>query len=289
MAQFAKQIEAGEFGEKQETTFPEAAKKYMLSGGERQFLPKLLDYFRGVGLSRIGQAAIEEAALALYPTATPATRNRQVYTPVSAVLKHAGHLIALKRPKGAQGEQRLEWLRDENEAGRLFMECHKVDPELAALVITLVYTGMRLGECLKLTCRDLDWTQEPPVALCGKTKNGEPRLVVLPPYAVVTLRTHPRGIDRGDEPIFRFKRERYLYTKLARATKAAGVPWFTFHSARHTWATWMRRFGGLDTRGLVGTGAWRDQKSANRYAHTVSTEEARKALVLPVPKQRSVG
>jgi hypothetical protein len=50
----------------------------------------------------------------------------------------------------------------------------------------------------------------------------------------------------------------------------------------------MRRFGGLDTRGLVGTGRWKDQKSAARYAHVVTTEEARKADLLPVPRVKAV-
>lgn len=46
----------------------------------------------------------------------------------------------------------------------------------------------------------------------------------------------------------------------------------------------MRRYGGLDTRGLVGTGAWASEKSAARYAHVVVSEEARKADRLPAIK-----
>jgi hypothetical protein len=37
----------------------------------------------------------------------------------------------------------------------------------------------------------------------------------------------------------------------------------------------------LDTRGLVGTGAWKDRKSAERYEHVVITEEAQRAALLP--------
>lgn len=43
------------------------------------------------------------------------------------------------------------------------------------------------------------------------------------------------------------------------------------------------RVGGLDTRGLVGTGTWKDQKSAARYAHVVVTDEAQRAALLPTP------
>ena len=35
----------------------------------------------------------------------------------------------------------------------------------------------------------------------------------------------------------------------------------------------MRRYGGLDTKGLVATKNWRDERSAARYAHAVAREE----------------
>jgi hypothetical protein len=41
------------------------------------------------------------------------------------------------------------------------------------------------------------------------------------------------------------------------------LEWVTFRTFCHTCATWMRRYGGLDTKGLVGTGRWRDEQSAD--------------------------
>jgi integrase len=46
-----------------------------------------------------------------------------------------------------------------------------------------------------------------------------------------------------------------------------------FHTFRHTWATWMRRYGGADVQGLAETGNWRDPRSAQRYSHAVAREE----------------
>jgi len=48
----------------------------------------------------------------------------------------------------------------------------------------------------------------------------------------------------------------------------------------------MRRYGGLDTSGLLETGAWRDRSTAARYEHLDATEEAQKADLLPVPRNR---
>jgi hypothetical protein len=43
----------------------------------------------------------------------------------------------------------------------------------------------------------------------------------------------------------------------------------------------MRRYGGLDTTGLVETGAWRSRQAASVYEHAAPSEEARKADLLP--------
>lgn len=119
------------------------------------------------------------------------------------------------------------------------------------------------------------------------TKSGEPRGVHLPPIVVAALANHPRGPDRPGEPVFRFRKNSRLYGMLAEVLAAAKIvlaPRIGFHLLRHTWATWMRRHGGLDTRGLVGTGAWSDEAAASRYAHVVATEEARRADRLPTPR-----
>jgi integrase len=54
-----------------------------------------------------------------------------------------------------------------------------------------------------------------------------------------------------------------------------------FHTFRHTWATWMRRYGGADIQGLAETKNWRDPKSAARYSHVVAREEWDRVDSLP--------
>jgi integrase len=279
------EIKAGRYQKSNGPTFAAALVAYLKDGHSKRFYKPILEHFGETPLAHIDQDAIAEAAEALHPNGKPATRNRQVYTPVNAVLKHAGVTIGLRRPKGAQGEKRTQWLRDEAEAGRLFAEAAKVDAELSTLLMFLVYTGMRLGEALAIDGGDLDL--ESRVIYLPKTKNGQARAVHLTPYLVAALANHPRGVEKGTR-LFKFYKGQRLYQKLAKATKAAGVPWFTFHHACHTYATWMRRHAGLDERGLVGTGRWTDQKSVSRYAHVVTTEEARKADLLPVPGLKPV-
>src|SRR5262249_41074819 len=146
-------------------------------------------YFGETPLVDIDQAAIDAAALALYPAAAPATRNRSVYTPASAVLKHAGHGFALRRPKGGEGRRLSGWLWPE-EAFALFAAAGKLDPELRRLLILLCYTPTRLSEVLATTRRDLRLAEN--FLFVPDSKNGEPRPVHLPPHVVGELKVQLR-------------------------------------------------------------------------------------------------
>src|SRR5262249_53573418 len=57
--------------------------------GERIYLQKLLEHFGDKPISQLSQVELDTAASFLFPGRSPATLNRQVYTPVSAVLRHA--------------------------------------------------------------------------------------------------------------------------------------------------------------------------------------------------------
>ena len=95
---------------------------------------------------------------------------------------------------------------------------------------------------------------------------------------------HPRGLDRPGKQVFRWHKGGRLYNLLNKAAKDAGISLPTreaFHVFRHTYGTWMRRYAGSDTKGLVSTGAWKSEQSASRYAHAVVSEEATKASLLP--------
>jgi hypothetical protein len=50
----------------------------------------------------------------------------------------------------------------------------------------------------------------------------------------------------------------------------------------------MHNYAGLDTYGLTRTGRWKDPDSADRYRHTIASPEARRADLLPVPRQNSI-
>jgi len=279
------EIERGAFVPKGALTFAEAALSYLKSGGDGRFLKPLTEHFTTTPMMSIGQDQIDEAAHLLYPDASPATRNRQVYTPMSAIMQHAKMNVRLRRPKGAQGSQKTEWMTPE-QAERLLIAAETEDAEFRVFLALLCYTGLRLSEALAVECQQIDL--EHMMIFVPKTKNGDARAVHIAQPLVVELANHPQGLSRQGR-LFRFNKNGRLYTLMRKAKTKAGLPNVTFHTCRHTWATWMRRFGKLDTKGLVGTGAWKDEKSASRYQHVVVTEEAQRADMLPVLKRAKRG
>lgn len=291
--QIERDIERGAFAERGEPTFEAAVIKYLNHGGDARFVGRLLDHFQKTPLREFNQDFIDEAAFAFYPEASAATRNRQFYTPVSAILKRSGIRFAIERPEGSRGRKLLGWLWPD-QAERLFTEADRIDPEFGLLLRVLCYTGMRLSEAINHFTVDglrLDAMAmvdgemvATPFAYIPKTKNGSPRPIHFPPHLAEGLRAHPRGLDRAGT-VFRFHKGGPLYIMLRTAAEAAGVTLperQAFHLFRHTYGTWMRRYAGLDARGLVGTGAWDSEQSTNRYAHTIASEDARRADLLPV-------
>jgi integrase len=305
------QIERGEYPEKAQVpdspTFLTAAVAYMHAGGERAHMAKLINHFGEIRLTEIDQIAIDAAATKLFPSASPATRNRKVYTPASAVLRQAGVDIRLKRPKGAKGRV-LSAFMTPSDAAAIISAAHSQDPAFALLLKFLLYTGVWISEALALRWEDMALEDGTPRV--GKTKNGDPRTMRLREDLRLELIAHRGARQHGK--VFDFTPGGGLKDRMVRARMEAsgvfmpkrisGAPpenrrplphrlsWVTFHTFRHTWATWMRRYGGLDEIGLVATGNWRDARSARRYAHAVARDEWSKVDLLPsiAPKLRAV-
>lgn len=291
LKRWEQEIERGSYASPTDATFASTAVSYMNLGGDRRFLKRLLEHFGDRPLKDIDQAEIDALAVRLYPDATDATRNRQVYTPISAVMRHGGHRLDLRRPRWASGQRQTAWLWPE-QAEALFAEAEKLDRSFAALLITLCYTGLRLSEALNLTWKNVRLADG--YAYIPDTKNEEPRAVFLPPVAVAALANMGRG-DQREPRVFRFSKSGHLYSLLRLAAIRSNVDLperSAFHIFRHTYATWMRRYAGADSAALIATGAWKDRKSVDRYTHAVVSEEAQRAALLPVGKsvdKRNVG
>jgi integrase len=309
--QIERDIEAGTFASGDGMTFLSAAVAYMKAGGERTFLGTIIEYngayaIRNKPIDTIATQDIDHLADALYPNNTPQSRNRQVYTPIIAVLRRAGVERRFNRPKGWEGKKSKSSLEAE-EAFALLDAADNRDREFGLLCYTLLYTGRRIGDFLddntKLRNLNLSKSDGSGTLYLGKTKNREPMTVYLPPHVVDKFKAMPPRpvrkdgrprqdagvpfLDRSpDTRLFRFHKGGALRAMLAEAMKNAGLSFPKrergFHLFCHTYATWMLPMVG-DNYGLARTGRWKDPRSAEGYLHTKVSSEARRADLLPTP------
>lgn len=282
LAKIERDIERGAYTDGPVKTFADAVRSYLYADGDGRFLRRLTLHFgETMPLAKVDQAAVDEAAAKLYPHASPATRNRQVYCPVSAVLQHAGIKTGLKRPKGGQGKARTTWLREE-QAFALLASAGALQPRFGALLRFLLYTGCRLSEGLRLRWEDVELQHAQ--ALIRITKNGEPRKVHLTVEMVAQLANMEAKTGR----VFGYNKDGAIYQMFRAAAFKAGLDIderVAFHVLRHTFGAWGRRYGKLDTSGLVATGAWKSEKAARVYEHVDVDEAAKVAEMFPTEKR----
>ena len=302
-----------------EQTFASAAVSYMQAKQQAEYLEPIIEQIGDVPLLEITQSHIDAVAVKLYPHGKPSSRNRTVYTPVMAVMNHAGVMGVrtpdggrkkLERPKGAFETGRTEWLRPltpeqvtallsaaKARSARLALKAEATPSQwrwqaqqfavsadrFAVLLLFYVATGARRAEALRIRPEDVHLDDLEPYCICGKTKNGKPRAMHLPPLLVEELRRMPWGKER----VFSMQRSGRLNGYLREVAEAAGVnihPSIAFHIFRYTYANWMREYAGLDTSALVATGAWKSHSAARRYEGLKPAKEARKANLLPFGK-----
>ena len=156
------------------------------------------------------------------------------------------------------------WL-EPDEAERLIECC---SDRLRPLVIFLLYTGCRISEATSLTWDRVNLSEG--MAYIPKTKNGQPQSLKLPERVVNAL-AQMKHYDNG---FFGYVSAHSTLRAWHTACERAGIDNLTPHDLRHTWATWMRRYGKLDEIGLVSTGRWSSPKSVARYAHAAPSEAA---------------
>jgi len=272
------------------TTFAHAALAYVEGGGSDRFLAPVVEYFTTTLLSKIDQQAIDNAARNLFPKGAAATRNRQVYTPISAVLHYAARRKwcdkpVIERPSQPQG--RIRWISPA-EAERLI---DAADDYFRPLLVFLFYTGARTGEALALTWDDIDLGRGH--VNFPKTKTNFPRGVPLHQRVIAELKeqsvregrvfrrrdgkpyTLPDAANRDDTSA-----GSRIRSPFDRACRKAGIANFTPHDCRHTFATWHYQ-ANRDLTALMRLGGWKTHSMVLRYAHTNVSEHRHTIDALP--------
>jgi integrase len=293
------------FGARAVVTWNSAVNSYLdaapRSASENARLLRLHDHLTGKRLSDINQALVDRITQSrCRPDAQPATKLREVITPIRAVLAHAARrqwcdMPALEAPKGASGVKRTRWLTPAE------VECLATNAakHLVPLILFLAGTGARLSEALALEWADVDLKHGR--VLLRDTKQGRDRVAELPPRSVAALANLPHRAGHVFRPPARRGKQPKSYaetgglyggqiaTAWAGACRRAKITDATPHTLRHTWASWhyaMHR----DLMRLKADGDWSTITQTERYTKLVPgtmAAEIRKFLGLTKLSKRA--
>ncbi|MFY0682786.1 MAG: site-specific integrase [Thalassovita sp.] len=264
-------IQRASLGKRGTLTFAEAAVTYMEAGGEARFLePILLHFGEKARLVDIDNSAVNKAAQSIQPTGAPATINRQIITPISAVYNLAaddGHVPPRRFRRRKEPDAKIRWLTP-SEAETL-LEC--CEPHLLPIVAFLLGTGCRTSEALSLTSDNLHL--ETRQALIPHSKNGTLKMVEFPPRTMRILAAS--GLPEAGAVFRTPKGKAYrlntgsggqIEAGFTKARKAARLgDDVTPHTLRHSFATWHYAVN-KDLLLLMERGGWKKSDMALRYA-----------------------
>lgn len=297
------------FGARASVTFATAVESYLTAAPRKRgtvaAAGKLLQLFDQRRLNSIRQAALDEAYARLLPAdAKPATRLRQVLTPLRAILEHAARRDWCERPAfevPRQPRPRIAWLAPEQATALV----EAAAPHLRPLLVFLIGTGARMSEALELTWHDVDLTAGRVVF--RQTKNGRVHHVDLAPTVRAALAALPHREGNVFRPVRARRKGRdetgqqwqveaayrssgrngggQIKTAWAAACRRAGLPgewrdWVTEHGAhkqrwqpelrphdlRHTAASWHYAVH-KDLLALQAAFGWSNVTQAQVYAH----------------------
>lgn len=205
-----------------------------------------------VALAKVAQKHFDECAINLFPSASPQTRNRHVYTPLQAALRHSGVNILLRRPKQPKPRHR-SLTADQRDA----LIGAATDADLKALLTLMFFTGCRISEAISLTwdCIDLDAES----ALLDMSKTTREEWVPLHPRIISAFKALPKK----RKCVFRWETKSGPRKPIAALCLKTGIK-FNPHMARHTFGDLMME-NGASLRDLMEAGRWSDAKSAMRY------------------------
>jgi integrase len=266
----ARLMRAALYGPEAEATFADACVLYLSAGKPTRYVTPLLKRFGKRRLATIKPGDLKAAALALYPGASAATRNRSVLKPARAIINFASE-AGLCPPMRVKGY--YEPMVERPAADRAWIDrfmAHALNQRLRVLCLFMYVTGARVGECIGLGPEHLDLDNKRAVGPPGK--NGDPCIYHLTDQLVHELRQlPPRRIHYGCGParIFGWAGNQGPMAGWRMTCKRARLKYLSPHEAgRHGFGTEMVVRQRIDVVTAARLGRWRDPTVLlRRYAH----------------------
>lgn len=267
-----------------EETFAELARDYMIAGKDLgRCSIEIISELGTKKTTEIRITDLDKLAKRIYPNAKPATINRNIISPVSAIMNWAAaadRAPLRKWPRRRERQSRTDWRRPEEMEAII---AKLSSPEARALMALYLGCGLRASEAVFLDGREIapDLSQltvlgtvrpDDEGALAAGyygTKGFKDRTVPIPLRAqqflapVVNLGAGRALVNSRGQP---WTDRNALNKTLRAACVRAGKTPIGIHAVRHTWATWQQAVHG-DLVILMKHGGWSVLSLVQRYAH----------------------
>lgn len=231
------------------------------SDSEILSLAKFGRQFSDRPLSRIHADDLRNA-LQFCKSAGTYTRYRTMLMAILNTAKHAGWIDAVPNlERRVERPKPREWITHE-QWQRLYDE---LPAHLKPVASFAVATGLRRANVFGLTWSRVDLDRRVVWTEAQDTKAGHALSTPLSDQAIAALEA-----VKGQHPVwcFTYRGKPITSPKKAfeQACVRAGVPTFTWHGLRHTWATWHIQHGTpLEVLRILG--GWSDLRMVTHYAH----------------------
>lgn len=278
------------YGARAVVTFATAVESYLKGEprhpGQVKLVAKLLEHLGSKRLGEITQSDLDHAyEVLLRPGASPATRLRNVLTPLRAILEHAARRGWCGRPAfevPRQPRPRVAYLTPAQASALI----EAAAPHLRPLIVFLIGTAARMSEALELDWADIDLAAAR--VTFQRTKPGKQRRLDLVPSVRAALATLPHREGRVFRPVYPRRKRRdeagpqwvigeafhdsnrtgggQIKTAWAGACRRANIQGIRPHDLRHTAASWHYALY-RDLLRLQEFGGWYSLKEVQIYAH----------------------
>lgn len=223
------------FGRARTAIFADAVALYLEKGGEKRFVPPLLDRWGSTKLVAITAEEVSRFAREHYAGREPATVRRQLYVPLNAIMRqaHRGRLVPLVSFEAPKVKKKPVRYGDDAWFRAFFAVASY---KLAAVVMFLTTTGARVSEVCRLA--DTDLALDRGECVLRDTKTGRPRRIPLAPQIVDIIRRCLSSVAReidGEVRVFGYKDRGQINRAIARACRRAGIAYLSSHKVgRHS-------------------------------------------------------
>lgn len=224
---------------------------------DERLILALADWFKDRPVKILTHAHLVDAARALRPHGSNATRNRKIIGPAAAVLHYAadqGWCEYRRFKKFAVSRKSPREPVSDADMGRLMAA---TDGPHRLLLAILYETGLRISDALSLAWNDVDLTAGRVSVRISKTDDSAS--LPLSPSLVVLLANMPGRVGR----VLPWTSRMSVYKWLRPLCRRLGIA-YTPHQSRHALASALLA-AGVPDKAAADYGVWRDPRSLQRY------------------------